>query len=446
MVLHLLGKKSWHVYNSANVERVRRDEAAAQAREAAAEQRSLEQDARRRMRLLRGEAVEEEEDGVRGSEARLDSRRGEEEQRSPRNQVHDRHDRPRKRRRGEDDTDRDIRVAREVVGRDGDDEGDSPIAAAKQVMLLQERERDAPLQDHAGHFQLIPAPDEARLLQTSRKRSERGLEPSEDRRRHRRRDDDEQQEDGARSKADDEQAGGMRFSDAAGYGKGVARPWYASASAPSTSSSAPAAVELLPLSAAPVHDVFGREDPRRREREGARITSSDPFAAMQQAQRQLKQSVRDKAAWQQAREKEVEGLAAAAGVVSPPREARRREKAYRHRRRSRSRSRSRSRERGERRRERNQEGHRHQRGEYEDDRDSLEGFSLDADANATAPTSQQQKGASDRHHGRERSRRRHRDQERDDEHPHRDPHRRREHRRHRSRSRSRDARRDGRGS
>ena len=35
MVLHLLGKKSWNVYNSENVDRVRRDEAEAKAREAA---------------------------------------------------------------------------------------------------------------------------------------------------------------------------------------------------------------------------------------------------------------------------------------------------------------------------------------------------------------------------------------------------------------------------
>ena len=33
MVLHLLGKKSWNVYNTDNVERVRKDEAEARARE-----------------------------------------------------------------------------------------------------------------------------------------------------------------------------------------------------------------------------------------------------------------------------------------------------------------------------------------------------------------------------------------------------------------------------
>ena len=55
MPLHLLGKKSWNVYNTDNVERVRRDEADARAREEAAEQLMQEQDAERRIALLRGE-------------------------------------------------------------------------------------------------------------------------------------------------------------------------------------------------------------------------------------------------------------------------------------------------------------------------------------------------------------------------------------------------------
>lgn len=54
MPLHLLGKKSWNVYNTDNIERVRRDEAAARAREEADEQRMQEEDAERRLKILRG--------------------------------------------------------------------------------------------------------------------------------------------------------------------------------------------------------------------------------------------------------------------------------------------------------------------------------------------------------------------------------------------------------
>ncbi|CAI4217235.1 unnamed protein product [Parascedosporium putredinis] len=55
MPLHLLPKKSWNVYNADNIARVRRDEAAAKAKEEAEEQRMQEYDAQRRLAILRGE-------------------------------------------------------------------------------------------------------------------------------------------------------------------------------------------------------------------------------------------------------------------------------------------------------------------------------------------------------------------------------------------------------
>lgn len=55
---HLLGKKSWNVYNQDNIERVRRDEARAKAAEEEAEHRKKDNDAAERLRILRGEHVE----------------------------------------------------------------------------------------------------------------------------------------------------------------------------------------------------------------------------------------------------------------------------------------------------------------------------------------------------------------------------------------------------
>jgi hypothetical protein len=111
MPLHLLGKKSWNVYNTDNVERVRRDEADARAREEAAEQLMQEQDAEHRMALLRGEeppALPEPANGSHENEYAHGPRRRADDAAAPR-------DRKRRRLKGEDDTERELRYAREDV-------------------------------------------------------------------------------------------------------------------------------------------------------------------------------------------------------------------------------------------------------------------------------------------------------------------------------------------
>ena len=137
MVLHLLGKKSWNVYNSENVERVRRDEAEAQAREEAEEERMQDEDAARRIAILRGEPVPPDS---------VDEPKELEEHPRRRDEA------PRKRRRlrGEDDTDRDIRYARE----------DAEAGKKASKALTKPSVSDAPLLDHNQHLQLIPAPNE----------------------------------------------------------------------------------------------------------------------------------------------------------------------------------------------------------------------------------------------------------------------------------------------
>lgn len=268
MVLHLLGKKGWNVYNADNVARVRADEAAAQARDEAREQRMQEEDAARRLAILRGErppelTVEEEEPTP------LPPARG-----SGSDAVQDR---PRKRRRmrGEDDTDAEIRHARQDVA--AGERARSTLATAGN------QHEDAPLLDHAGHLQLIPAPDEKAI---------RKAEKSADDAKKRKREVEQYQ---------------MRFDNAAGFHSSVGqKPWYAAAAASQDAPSGDSKQVIVAETQG--KDVWGNEDPLRKERERNRISKSDPFAAMQQAQRQLKQSERDREQWQRERDTEMEAV------------------------------------------------------------------------------------------------------------------------------------------
>ncbi|KAH9845902.1 C-type lectin [Teratosphaeria destructans] len=276
MPLHLLGKKSWNVYNTANVERVRRDEAEARAREAAEEQRMQDEDAARRIAILRGElppALAESQSAT-TRQQNIDDRPP---SRAQRSRGADASGLQRKRRklRGEDDTDRDIRFARE----------DAETGERARQSLLKKCEENAPLVDHAGHLQLIPAPD-GKTIRNAEKNAEAEAEKAKKRKR-------------------EEDQVTMRFSNAAGFNNSMADPWYASNKRADCDEDASKAAAQSHLQE---KDVWGNEDPRRRERERNRISSSDPFAAMQQAQRQLKQSERDRERWQKERAVELEEL------------------------------------------------------------------------------------------------------------------------------------------
>ncbi|KAK5115186.1 hypothetical protein LTR85_009944 [Meristemomyces frigidus] len=271
MVLHLLGKKSWNVYNTDNVDRVRRDEAEAKAREEAEEQRMQEEDAARRTATLRGEILPDLIESP--AETPDVAGRG----RTKRSRDADGLPRGRKRRRvrGEDDTDKDIRYARE----------DAEAGAKARQALVKNDVEDAPLVDRAGHLQLIPAPDEKAI-----RKAEKNAEVEAEKAKKRKRDEDQYT---------------MRFSNAAGFKNGMERPWYASNKL-SNSTETPS--KAVVLADAQEKDVWGNADPRRKEREQSRILSSDPFAAMQQAQRQLEQSGRDREKWEKERVAELEEL------------------------------------------------------------------------------------------------------------------------------------------
>jgi hypothetical protein len=268
MPLHLLGKKSWNVYNTAAIERVRKDEADAKAREEAAEQRMQEEDASSRIAILRGgkplpppespETVNENASRQRERERRPDDR-----------------PRERKRRRlgDENETDAEIRFARE---------DDAASKKVRDVLGARRNEENVSLVDGGGHIQLVPVPDERDL-----RKAEKNAEYEAEKAKKRKREEDQYT---------------MRFSNAAGYSKGVANPWYA---APTSQTSADTKL-VLPETQG--KGVWGNEDPRRVQRDQQRIASNDPFAMMQAAQRQLKQREKERAKWQAERDRELEEL------------------------------------------------------------------------------------------------------------------------------------------
>ena len=261
------------MYNAENIARVKADEAAAAAREAAEEQRMQEIDAARRAAILRGQTppplpAEEQTPADSGRKsARKDS-----------------HDRKRRKLTGEDDTDRDIRLA--ASSRGGDGEANIPDF---RLIKLRKTANDAPLTNHAGNIDLFP------------------VDPKEQSRRQK--NEEVEREKRKKERALEDQYT-MRFSNAAGQGGLEQRPWY--------TSSGKKVVDTNVTSAEPIafpnlanKNVWGNEDPLRKEREQSRIISNDPFALMQRAQSQLKKSKDDKKKWAEERDRELMELRSA---------------------------------------------------------------------------------------------------------------------------------------
>ncbi|CBY01949.1 hypothetical protein LEMA_P007360.1 [Plenodomus lingam JN3] len=268
MPLHLLGKKSWNVYNADNIARVKADEAAAAAREAADEQRMQELDAERRAAILRGRTPPPL------PESTTSDGRGQ-------RRARDEGGRERKRRKlaGEDDTDMDIRLASKALPK-------TEEYNEAKILKLRSTLSDAPLTDHAGHIDLFPVDMKEAI------KREKNAEVEKEKRK--------------KEKALEDQYT-MRLSNAAGKG-GISQPWYTA-----DQKSAPTAgkdQELTAYSGFEEKDVWGNEDPRRKERQQARISTSDPFALMQKAQAQLQRSKLDKKKWAEERDRELRELRA----------------------------------------------------------------------------------------------------------------------------------------
>ncbi|KAL4870973.1 hypothetical protein BDV12DRAFT_41192 [Aspergillus spectabilis] len=262
MPLHLLGKKSWNVYNPENIARVRRDEAQAKAKEEEEERRMQEVDAERRIQILRGERPSTPPPPPPSQPSTS---------KAERTKQTDYTGGHRKRRRiaGENDTDRDIRYARE----------DAELALAKreELVLAPKNESDAPLHDSDGHINLFPEP------KGERKRVEKNPEA---------------EKEAADKKRSYEDQYTMRFSNATGFRQDIGKnPWYSSSQA---SGIAPEPI--------PNKDVWGNEDPLREEREKARMNSNDPLLAIKKGVRQLKTVEEERKRWNQERSRELDAL------------------------------------------------------------------------------------------------------------------------------------------
>ena len=189
-------------------------------------------------------------------------------------------ERKRRRLKGEDDTEREMRYAREDA-----EAGGRLRESFQRVKPKSAAQDDAPLQDRRGHIQLVSAPDEGRGREAELSKEEKTAQ--------RKKKDEEQQQQG------------MRFSDAAGYRNGMDKPWYTASSNNRDRHDSHKSTSELVLAEVQGKDVWGNEDPRRIERERQRVTSSDPFAMMQQAQQQLKRSEGDREKWKAERDREM---------------------------------------------------------------------------------------------------------------------------------------------
>lgn len=180
------------------------------------------------------------------------------------------HKRERKRRRlaGEDDTDRDLRYAIE---------DQATAAPRKDLQLVSKKSSDAPLMDRRGHIDLFP-------VDGSKHHAPKNAEVEAEK---------------AKKKKEFEDQYTMRFSNAAGFKQSIGdKPWYQSVG-----------VSAEETNEVPSKDVWGNEDPRRKEREKMRVAADDPMASIQKGVAQLRQVERDKKQWLREKQRETNELA-----------------------------------------------------------------------------------------------------------------------------------------
>ncbi|KAI8630744.1 hypothetical protein F5Y19DRAFT_33061 [Xylariaceae sp. FL1651] len=294
MPLHLLGKKSWNVYNPVNIARVKRDEAEAHARAEAEEKRQQELDAERRLAILRGEVPPplpppSTEPG--GSETTAHRKRDREREDDPTARFRD--VRKKRKRFGEDDTDFEMRVAMERTA------APDPAASAARLgsSAAGSKTSNAPLVDSRGHIALFPEEEGAPRGQKN----------------------EEAEREAAKKRREYEDQYTMRFANAAGRdGAGVtgSGPWYASKGSKGDPRGVADAEAL-----APGTDVWGNEDPKRKQRDAARVVANDPLAMMKRGAAKARDVDRERRVLNEEKARELRQLR---------KEEKRREKRRRH--------------------------------------------------------------------------------------------------------------------
>jgi len=284
MPLHLLGKKSWNVYNASAIAKVRADEARSAAREEAQNELELTYQADVRLALLGGlpEPPRPAELDI-DVEAEYESGR----RREPTERL-GREERQRKRKRvGEDDTDMELRIAKEEM--DGREK--RAVVGRRSEGGREERKEkhSLPLVGKDGHIQLFAPASPSGPAHDARQQNP---------------------EEVLRKKQQEEREGGaMRFDAAGGNRSNPARtPWYAGrASEVAGLKSFDDEKNGEPCEAIG-KDAWGNEDAGRKSRDAMRMSTADPMAMMQMAQRKLKAVEREREAWKKERGAEV-GLA-----------------------------------------------------------------------------------------------------------------------------------------
>lgn len=235
---------------------MRRDEAAAKAAEEAEEQHMQEVDAQRRLAILRGEEpppLPKPED----ADPRAIERHASAAQHGQAGGSRRKRKRP-----GEDDTEFELRLADERLGRDHSrtDTGEIRRPASS-----------APITDRTGHIDLL---GDDRV----RSRAEKNEEVDKERRKE-------------RQKLQDQYV--MRLVNAAGK-DGTSNPWYSNAAIDSAER--------------PMKDVWGNDDPRRRDRDAQRMVSSDPLAVMKKGASQVRELKAERRRQQDEQDEELRQL------------------------------------------------------------------------------------------------------------------------------------------
>lgn len=175
--------------------------------------------------------------------------------------------------KGEDDTDRDIRVAKEDAARGRE------VRERLGSSRGEREEGKVRVTDERGHIALFEEPREE-----DQKRGRPGHGKGEREKRQK----------------EEEEGVGMRFADAAGYRAERGGPWYVSSSLAKNGGTG--SLEVVG------RDAFGREDPGRKQRDEKRVVGSDPMAVMRRAQGQLKQAERERQNFEEKRKAELRKL------------------------------------------------------------------------------------------------------------------------------------------